>query len=281
VRIVAPSGPFDRTLVWRALGWLSRRYRVEYSQGLFARNGYLAGTDERRLTELNEAFTEPGVRAVIAARGGYGLGRIVHRADFAALRKDPKWVVGFSDITALHAELTAAGVASLHAHNLAGMGRGDDRGRREWVRALESPGSPRSFTDLAVWRPGDAEGVLVGGNLTVLFTSLFTRRRVLPEGAVLLLEDVGEAPYRIDRMLTAMRLAGVFDSVSAVVFGEFTDCPVGRHGVDVERVLREAAAGLGVPVLGRLPIGHGRSNAPVHLGYRARLTHGRLDVETP
>src|SRR5262245_61567717 len=110
IAVIAPSSPFDRTLVMRGMGFLSERYRVSFDRDLFARRGYLAGSDERRLAELDARLRDPELGAVLVARGGYGLGRIAHQADWGALRAAPKWLVGFSDATVLHAEALAAGV---------------------------------------------------------------------------------------------------------------------------------------------------------------------------
>lgn len=264
--MVAPSGPFDRTLVLKGLGWLDHRYEVVFGSGLFQRDGFLAGPDARRLQELTDALADREARAVVAARGGYGLNRIAHRIGTACLRDEPKWIVGFSDITALHVEAQRAGVASLHAHNVAGLGRGDDSSRAEWIRALESPELLRRFEGLTAWQPGRARGLLAGGNLTVLFTCAAAGRLVLPEDAILFIEDVAEAPYRVDRMLSALTVSGALDRIAGVLVGDFTDAPPGRHGVPVEAVLRERLAALRVPVLAGFPAGHGARNAPLHLG---------------
>jgi muramoyltetrapeptide carboxypeptidase len=277
--VIAPSGPFDRTLVLRGLGWLRRRYDVIFGPGLFQRDGFLAGPDARRLEELEEAFADRTARAVIAARGGYGLSRIAHRIGTQCLRDEPKWVVGFSDVTALHVELQRARVASLHAHNLAGLGRGDALGRAEWIRALEAPHEPRRFDGLSTWQPGSARGLLAGGNLTVLFTCAAAGRLALPEGAILFIEDVGEAPYRVDRMLSAFIASGALDRIAGVLVGDFSDAPAGRHGVPIEAVLRERLAQLAIPVLAGFPAGHSRRNAPLHLGAYATLNGGTQSVE--
>jgi muramoyltetrapeptide carboxypeptidase len=213
---------------------------------------------------------------VIATRGGYGLTRIAHAVDVAALRDDPPWIVGFSDITALHVEASRAGVASLHADNVASLGRGDARARERFLLALEAPESPRTFDGLTVLRAGSAEGPVAGGNLTVLFTCAASRRLALPEGCLLVLEDVGEAPYRVDRMLSALLAAGALDRVAAVLLGDFTDAPPGRYGVPMEAVLRERLEALRIPVVAGLPVGHGRHNHPLHLGMHGRLEPGGL-----
>jgi muramoyltetrapeptide carboxypeptidase len=271
VRVIAPSGPFDRTLVLRGLGWLTERYEVSFGDSLFERDGYLAGPDTRRLSELNAALRDPDARAVVATRGGYGLTRIAQAADTGALREHPKWLVGFSDVTALHVEAQRAGVASLHAHNVAGLGRGDAHARARWQEALEHPDAPRHFRGLTVLRTGRADGLVVGGNLTVLFTCAAAGRLWFPPGSILLLEDVGEAPYRVDRMLTALTASGALDGLAAVILGSFTEAPPGRYGVPMEHVLRERLEPLAIPIVADFPAGHGAQNEPVHLGLRARV----------
>src|SRR5688572_14114904 len=146
IRVIAPSSAFDRTLALRGIGWLAQRYRVEFSWQSFAREGFLAGSDQRRLDELNAALECADLSAIACARGGYGLTRIAHLANWASLRMQPKWIIGFSDITALHVEAQAQGVASVHADNVAGLGRGDARARELWRDALEAPSEARSFS---------------------------------------------------------------------------------------------------------------------------------------
>jgi muramoyltetrapeptide carboxypeptidase len=279
IAAIAPSGPFDRTLVLRGLGWLGERYRVEFERSLFEREGYLAGTDARRLAELNRCLRDPSLEAVIAVRGGYGLTRIAERADFAALRRHPKWLVGFSDVTALHVEALRAGVASLHAQNVGGLGHGDARLRARFVEALEHPTAPRTY-DLERWVPGHACGTLVGGNLALLAATAHRLR--FPAGAILALEDVTEQAYRLDRMLTALINAGALDRIGGVVVGDFTDCPP-SCGVRPASVLQERLATLRVPVVAGLPFGHGPWNEPLTLGIRATLdaNAGRLTVGEP
>ena len=283
IRVVAPSGRFDRALVLRAIAWLGRRYRVSFDWSAFSAAGMFAGSDQRRLDELNAALRDPSVRAIVVARGGHGLARIVHGADIAAVRSQPKWVAGFSDATLLHVELAQAGIASLHAPNATGLGRGHEATRAQFIEALEHPLRERCFSHLRAWAPGFAEGPLAGGNLTLLFTWAAAGRLRLPRGCVLLLEDVTEVAYRLDRMLSALLLSGALEEVAGIVIGEFVDCPSGPHGVTPDAVLRERLSLLGVPVLTGLPVGHGRLNHPLPLGISARLdaSRGTLAVGGP
>ncbi|MCA9647872.1 MAG: LD-carboxypeptidase [Myxococcales bacterium] len=280
VRVVAPSGPFDHTLVWRGLAALAERYRLEFQRDMFHPRGFLAGDDERRKGELQRALDDPRVDAVIAARGGYGLSRIAPEVDWSSLRRQPKWLVGFSDITVMHLEASAQRVASLHAHNCAGLGRAWQPRHREWFHALE-----RSDWDevhpLRALTAGDAEGTLCGGNLTLLSVHSAARRLALPDPCVLLLEEVSEAPYHIDRMLTALLQSGDLKPVRGVVLGEFLSCPSGRYGVNAEQVLRERFERLGVPVYAELPVGHGERNQPLVLGSWARLHADQLRLTPP
>lgn len=279
LRVIAPSGPFDRSLVLRGLGWLGERYRVEFDWSIFERTGFLAGSDARRLAELDQALADPNLQAIVAGRGGYGLTRIAHLADYGALLRHPKWIVGFSDITALHVEAATLGVASMHGPNVAALGRSDDWTRQRFIRALESPARSTPHEGLFTLRPGIARGRLAGGNLSLLFACQASGRLHLPPGAILVLEDVTESSYRVDRMLSALIASGALDRVSGVVVGDFSDCP-DAHGVSVGAVLAERLSALDVPVVTGLRVGHGRYNEFVPLGLDAVLdaTAGKLVI---
>jgi muramoyltetrapeptide carboxypeptidase len=274
VRIIAPASPFDRTLALCGIAFLGERYRVEFDWRMFERDGFVAGSDARRRDELSRALDAPHLAAVIAARGGYGITRIASEVDFGALRRSPKWLIGFSDVTALHVEAQRVGVASLHAHHAAGLGRGDAHARDHWRRALESPLEPRELRGQPL-SPGRVRGPLVGGNLTVLFTCAVTGRLRLPDGAILAIEDVTEASYRVDRMLSALRLGGHLRGIAGVAVGGFTDCSAGPHRVSVEQVLSRELAELSVPVVSGLPFGHELPNEPLLLGAVAELDADR------
>src|SRR5262249_7701066 len=159
---------------------------------------------------------------VIAVRGGYGLSRIVHRINWARALDQPRWIVGFSDITALHVEAARLGMASVHATMIGGLGKADDAARARWIARLENPLSSQSFTGLTVVSPGVARGQLFGGNLTLLHACAAAGRLVVPPRAVLFLEDINEEPFRVDRMLTTLMVGGHLRNVVAVLLGQFT-----------------------------------------------------------
>jgi muramoyltetrapeptide carboxypeptidase len=274
IAVVAPSSPFDREAALAGIAWLKERYRVVFRPTLFARTGFLAGSDQRRIAELQNAL-DTDVRAVVAARGGYGLSRIAERIDWRRAFARPRWIVGFSDITVLHAEAWRRRLASIHGAMVCTLGGGDEAVRSAWIEALEVPQRERSFTRLAVWRRGDARGTLVGGNLAMLHACAAAGRLRVPRGAVVLVEDIGERPYRVDRMLSNLITGGHLTKASAVLVGSFTDCSPGPDGTRVEDVLRERLRTLGVPVLADVPVGHGARNEPVVLGSRAEVSTGR------
>ena len=276
VSVVAPSGPIREEDFLRGLGWVRDRYRVRTTARVLARRGYLAGDDEARAQEFRLALADPEVKAILAVRGGYGAMRLLERIDVSVLTHRPRWIVGFSDITALHVSVWAQGVASIHGPNVGSLGRASPRDRASWLSALERPEATREWDGLTVVHPGEASGPLVGGNLTLLFAMAACGRLALPAGAILAIEDVTESPYRVDRMLTALTLGGYLRDVGAIVFGGFHQCGPGADGTCVDEVLRERTAGLGVPVLAGAPFGHGAVNESFVLGLPARICGSRL-----
>lgn len=284
---MAPSSPFDHERVRAGIAWLEERYRVSAREDLFARDqGFLAGSDEVRLSELQAALDDVEAKAILLARGGYGLTRIQGRLDWTRFLAQPRWLVGFSDFTALHLEAARRGVASLHASNVSGLADATSAQRAAFVAALEEPERGAEHEALTVIAAGSAEGPLFGGNLTLLFTQAAAGTLHPPDDAVLFLEDVTETSYRIDRMLTALEARGTFRGVKAVVLGDFTDCGAGKHGVTADSVLHERLGSLGLPVLGGLRAGHAPHNEPLHFGFRARVHApasgpGRLSLLAP
>jgi muramoyltetrapeptide carboxypeptidase len=272
VAVVAPASAFPREELLRGLAWLRTRYRLRISPGIFARDGFLAGSDARRAAELLAALRDDEVKAVVAARGGYGVMRLLEAVSPGELARHPKWLVGFSDITALHASAWAEGIASVHGPNVTGLGRDTTPAiRGAWLQCVERPTAPRAWTGLAVLRSGEATGTVVGGNLSLLHAIAAAGRLVVPPGSVLVLEELNEAPYRVDRMLTSLRLGGHLAQASAIVLGAFTRCTTAADGRSVEEVLADRTLDLGVPVLAGAPFGHEAHNEAFVLGRVARV----------
>lgn len=280
VAVCAPASPFDRDELFRGLAWLRTRYRLRLSSSILARTGYTAGDDARRSAELAAAMVDPEVEAIVCARGGYGAMRIIDDLPWRAFVARPKWLVGFSDVTALHVIANSGGVCSLHAPNVTGLGRPITASERaSLVHALEGlPIAP--WTELQPVHRGPegiaARGPLVGGNLALLVAMAAGNRVELPKGAILAIEDVTERPYRIDRMLTSLRLGGHLSELSAIVLGGFTQCDAGPDGVTALEVLERCTAGLGIPVVASAPFGHGAPNRAFVLGAAATLEETAL-----
>jgi muramoyltetrapeptide carboxypeptidase len=277
VALVAPAGPVPADQAAEAerilAGWGLRTRRGRHSLG---RSGFLSGTDDERLDDLNAALRDPSVRGVLCLRGGYGSQRIVDRIDYDAVRDDPKVVVGFSDITALHLALWCeARLATVHGP--VGVALRDGTSAAEAVRRALMTAEPVLVAagPAAVGCPGRADGILLGGNLTLLAASCGTRHQPIAAGAILLLEEINEAAYRVDRSLVQLRRSGWFDGLAGVAAGHFTNCP------GAEAVLAEHLGGLGIPVLAGLPIGHDLAQIAVPLGLPARIdtAAGTLTVQ--
>lgn len=246
---------------------LSKRYTVKVSERALDRTGYLAGDDDARADELNAQLRDPDVRAVILSRGGYGIMRILDRLDADALARDPKIVVGYSDATALLAwALGTAGVRGIHGPMVGHLGRLPERDRNWLWSLLESTDPAGAMPDagsaIGAVAGEPVTGRLLGGNLCLLSHLVGTPYHVDPAGAVIVIEDVGERPYAIDRYLTHLRLAGSLDRVAAVVAGEFVRCDETIMSPDpnAEAVIDERLRAAGIPGIGPLPIGHGDRN---------------------
>ena len=265
VSVVAPSSPFDRDSFERGLALLSQRYRPVFAPGLFETRRYLAGPDERRRSELAEAFASEQTRAVFCARGGYGATRLLEGLD---LSRANKLLVGFSDITALHGALQAAGRVSVHGPVVTQLGVLGPAVAERLFRLLESPAERPVLRGLPVVE-GVVEGPVVGGNLSVLTRLLGTPFAPPVDGAILFFEDVTERPYRLDRMWHHLALAGVLRRVAGLALGTFAGCDDPELGG--AQLVRELAEEAGLPCVLGLPAGHGEANEPFALGARARL----------
>lgn len=275
VRVVAPSGPVARDDFEIGRSVLAERYDVRFDDGLFASEGFLAGSDERRLAELSSALADPDAVAVAIARGGHGALRLLPRLDAAPLRAHPKTMFGFSDGTALLAWCAHSGVASVHGPVATQLGRLPAEDREALFRLLEEPSPGVLLEGLADLVPGRVRGPLVGGNLEVFSRLLGTPFLPPLDGAILFIEDRGERPYQVDRQLAHLDLAGVFSAVSAVVVGDFAGCvepETTRAGVPTAvEVLEERLGRLAIPVaLGAL-VGHGTRNRALPYGTSAEL----------
>lgn len=284
VAIIAPAAgpaPEDSVLLAAAVALLETwglGVQVRVSD---ACHFYLAGPDEERAAHLHAALADPDIRAIFCARGGYGCTRLFMHLD-PGLRPLPKFLVGYSDITALHLAVRCLWpqVVTIHGPNVA---------TRQFLTPEAAAGQNRDALHRALFdpeyevdaaveflRPGRASGPLTGGCLSLLAGALGSRFAPVVDDAILLLEDVGEKPYRIDRMLVQLRNAGVFSSVKGVVFGMMPECSDGAN--DLRAVISDVLAGTAFPIAFGLGAGHGQTNIALPLGLPANLdsTAGRF-----
>jgi muramoyltetrapeptide carboxypeptidase len=278
VGIVAPGGALNRAdfeaglVPLRAMG-----LTPVYDAHVFAKEGYFAGSDELRASQLLWALQDTSLRAIWAARGGYGSARLLPGLDVAEIARSGKWLVGFSDISALHCMWAQAGLHSLHAITVNKLATWQP----EALKALQSCLMARQALTLrgegALGAPAVVRGRLFGGNLTVLASLAGTGFLPSWQGGVVCLEDVGEAPYRLHRVATQLMQAGAFAGVRAVVIGQLTDCPPTPAGqaprpyAEVAQALADVFVPLQVPVVWGVPVGHAATSWPLPLGLMATL----------
>jgi muramoyltetrapeptide carboxypeptidase len=350
VEIIAPAKYLDKdrvSLVKKRLEEMG--FKVRIPENLFRKKGFLGGSDEERAAELNAAFADPEVKAIFPGTGGYGTTRIVDKLDYDVIRRNPKILVGFSDITGLHIAINQrTGLVTFHSPNPEwGLGVKDDlspfaakwfwrailaksyagvEGGRPSVRAGAGSGDPRTtgvssrdrerramrnpramrgrhaaespeegylivtharkppqprddtlFKDVpepVTLRGGKGRGRLIGGNVSVVHALMGTPYEIQTDGKILFLEDVGEAPYRIDRMLNTLRLAGKFDHLAGVILGQFSarkDEAKWDDDESIDDVLKDFFGKLHLPVVTHFPIGHVRFNTTLPVGAMAEL----------
>lgn len=288
ILVPSPAGPVARPERWQpvAARVARRGYRLEPTAAAHATKGYLAGSDDERRTDLQAALDDPGAAAVVCSRGGYGSMRILR--GLAVPDRVPPAFVGFSDITALHMWLARHDWVTFHgpmATTDLGLPRPHGPSERWLWGLLEGTLEPPLEIRASPLRPGRARGRLLGGNLTLLASLAGTRYLPSFQGAILVVEDVGEEPYRVDRMLTQLGLAGALDGLAGLAVGGFTWPGMARDRRDrrtaeVQRLMRDLAEELRIPAVTGLPFGHQRHNLALPLGVEAEVDadHGRLVV---
>ncbi|AFY76613.1 MAG: LD-carboxypeptidase [Hydrococcus sp. C42_A2020_068] len=295
VRVVSTSGALKELEAFKkgVEIWRSRGYRVELGSNWNIRYGYLAGTDTQRRDALAEAWEDPECKAILCARGGYGSARLLENWSWEDGEsvgsvggvgrqsiQNLKWIVGFSDVTGLLWSLAAIGICGVHGSVLTTLASEPNWSIQRLFDCLE--GRPLPPLIGKGWGEGKITGILLPANLTVATHLLGTFVQPSFEGAILALEDVTEAPYRIDRMLTQWRMAGAFRGVRGIALGRFSRCdpPMGSSSWSIEEVLRDRLGDLGIPIVSDLPFGHDGVNAALPVGRIARLDaeQGTLDI---
>lgn len=284
IAVIAPGAAVDAAALSAGVRFIERAgFRVQLGNAARNRSGYLAGTDIERVNDLHDAFADPEIKGILTARGGYGSGRLLDRLDVDLIRKNPKVFVGHSDITfVMNVIVQQVRAVAFHGPMVCGL----DRQPEAAAAMLGMIGGSRAGWHQAaaeVIQPGIAEGILAGGCLSALVATIGTEHQIVTEGRLLFIEDVNEKPFRVDRMLTHMRQAGLLDDVAGVMFGEMFGCTAGPdEAVTVRDVVREAFRDASYPVAFGLSSGHGSGTVTLPLGVRARLAGERLALlESP
>lgn len=275
IAIVSPSGCIEPSIIDRAVEMLAGAgYEVRVGRHARSRHGRFAGTRDERLEDLQAAFDDDATRVVMCSRGGYGAVQLMADVDMTGFGHSPKWVVGFSDITAIHALLQRHGYASLHAPMLKHIAENGMEARETRHLFDIMRGKRMSITAAThrLNRPGRAAGIIRGGNLAVLGGLRGTPYDFTARDTILFIEDVGEPPYRIDRMLWNLKLGGVFDNIAGLVVGQFTGYEDDLSmGCTTYELIAEMVSDKDYPVCFNFPVGHVAHNEPIVCGIRAEL----------
>lgn len=284
IGIVCPSGFLQADKAATCIRVLKEwGYKVKVGKTLGNQFHYFAGTDEERRQDLQEMLDNPEIKAILCGRGGYGMSRIIDSLNFTKFRKSPKWIIGYSDITLLHAHLyTKFNIASFHSPMAAAFNDGEYA--NEYIQTLRKglKGNRLSYKSSghSFNRPGKASGELIGGNLSLVAHMIGSASAYQTKGKILFLEDVGEYIYNIDRMLIQLERSGMFNQLAGLIIGGFTEMKdtLVPFGATVEEIIQERIAKYSFPVCFGFPVSHATENYPLKVGVKHELVVGNKVV---
>ena len=278
IAVIAPAGPVSPSEIQPAVNMLVKEgFRVIEAPHLFSRQGYLAGGDDSRLEDFHSAFANTDIKAVFCARGGYGTLRLLDRIDYTLITRNPKIIIGYSDITALLLAIhKRTDLITFHGPIIKEL----HRNRMNDMKAFLDLVSLQKNLEMDLSRAtslagGRAEGILLGGNLSLISHVMGTPFMPPVKGAILFIEEKGEPLYRIDRMLTHLRLCGVFDDIKGLMVGRFMDC---GNIQDLDNLLMDIMAGRSIPICSGLPVGHGMNNMTLPIGLSVDLDTRKMTL---
>lgn len=265
IGVAAPSSIFDAKAFHKGVQCLeSMGFKVHIPSGITGRYRYLAGTDRQRADVLNALFSDPGIKGIIAARGGFGAMRVLPLLDWEAIAKNPKLFIGFSDPTALISALVCnTGICAMHGPNIVSLAQADQKTLDSFFKTVTGSFTRIDLPSDQVLAPGRATGRLVGGNLATLVHMIGTAYQPDFTGAILFIEDVGEPAYKIDRMLTQMKMAGVLEGVKGVLVGSFENCDNEAY---ISQIIKEVFFNANIPICMGIDVGHGVQNLSLPMG---------------
>lgn len=284
IGIVAPSSPGKKEKLYEATKVLeSMGFKIIHGQSCHEKHGYLAGDDELRAFDINTMFRNPIIDAIFCMRGGYGALRILDLIDYNTIYKNPKIFMGYSDITALHiAIIQKSELVTFHGPMLTSDFLSlefEEYTKNIMLKALTAPiplgkiNPPRGKEKSSMLYPGNAQGEIIGGNLSLLVSTLGTPYEIDTRGKILLIEETGEKPYEIDRMLTQLRLSGKLYDAEGIILGQFTDCCDCDTGetLSLDEVFKEVLLPLKKPIIKNVYTGHGKGMATIPMGIKGGI----------
>jgi len=289
VRLISPAGVIDPSLIEGAKKRLnSWGWQVTCGKAAAGSYGRYSGTVAERLQDLQEALDDPDCKAVFCSRGGYGTVHLIDKIDLTQFKKHPKWLIGYSDITLLHTMLQLNGFASIHGGMAKRLANGDDPAGLglsysplNTLHEILDGVLPTYRTDKHLLnRVGTAQGILRGGNLSILYSLRGTPLDDIPEGSILFLEDVGEKPYSVDRMLHNLKLGGILSRLGGLIVGQFSDYeedPLMNKTVYV--LIADIVSPYGYPVCFDFPVGHTEKNVPLITGSLVQFSVDKQQVQ--
>ncbi len=277
IGITAPAGKIDNNIIEQAcLRIESLGYKAIVAKHVNKNHFNFSSSDENRLSDLQEMINNKDIQAIICARGGYGTARIIDKIDFAPLLENPKWIVGFSDITVLHSALQRIGMASIHGPMCKSFLNYTPSGADVDILFAMMEGEKPNYliNPYPFNRSGIAQGTLFGGNLSILQSLRGTKFDIEPKGKILFIEDLSEYLYHLDRMMYNLKLGGVLENISGLVVGQFTEMRDNElpFGQSIEEIIYNSVAEYNYPVAFNFPSGHIETNYPLLLGADVTLS---------
>lgn len=289
VGLISPAGPVKEELLYKGIHTLEDMgLGVRLGKHVGDKKCYLAGSDEDRVEDLNKMFSDPEVKGIFCVRGGYGSTRILHMIDYDLIMENPKIFVGYSDITALHLAIErSTGLVTFHGPMAAEMTEDFPLYNKRYLqeilfdacssKEIKNPPGESAIESLFL---GNVQGSIKGGNLSLLCSTIGTEYEIDTKGCIFFVEEIGEPPHKIDRMLNHLKMAGKFKDAAAIVFGQWTNCRDDRHPkYSVYSIMKEIAGEEKKPCLANLMIGHGKYNITIPLGCKAVIEGSRIYIE--